>query len=86
MSRNLKITCNVCGSEAIVTKTMHDHQDLKRLYCTCKNKECNHKFVINLEFSHTTRHSDLIMNPILLDMIDKLPKNKKEELIKSLKE
>ncbi|WP_410685896.1 ogr/Delta-like zinc finger family protein [Avibacterium paragallinarum] len=58
MARTVDIYCNVCKSKAVITKADRIHKtDFNRLYCSCCNPKCQHKFVVNQEFSHTTKTS-----------------------------
>ncbi|MEB3457147.1 ogr/Delta-like zinc finger family protein [Pasteurella multocida] len=65
MARTLDIYCKVCNSKAIVTRTERIHSDFSKSYCSCKNKACGHKFVINVEFSHTTKTSLLTKDALI---------------------
>ncbi|MBN6064749.1 ogr/Delta-like zinc finger family protein [Aggregatibacter actinomycetemcomitans] len=82
--KTAKILCNVCGSDSIIKRTERVHTDLSRLYCICKNKECNHRFVMSMEFSHSTRASDLKKDEILKTLLDQLPETNKREIIQFL--
>lgn len=84
MAGVLKIECNVCNSKAVITKSTHEHIDFKRLYCRCTNPACNHKFVMNLEHSHTTRTSDITRKLLLSNLISKLSDSDKDVIRKSL--
>ncbi|AWI51402.1 transcriptional regulator [Actinobacillus porcitonsillarum] len=81
MAKILDIYCD-CGSKAVVTKTERMHSNLKKLYCTCKNPDCGHKFVMNLEFSHTTTSSKLTKDGLIKYLLGKLSNADKNELLK----
>lgn len=80
MSRRPKQYCRECHSEAIILKTERLHRDSSRLYCRCKNPDCNHEFVMSLDYSHTTKASKLTENGLLQYFIDKLPLAELENL------
>lgn len=82
MSRRPKQYCRECSSEVIILKTERIHRDSSRLYCRCKNPDCCHEFVMNLDYSHTTRASKLTEKGLLYYLIEKLP----IEEIKQLKQ
>ncbi|RRN04773.1 transcriptional regulator [Bibersteinia trehalosi] len=81
MAKILDIYCE-CGSKAFITKTENIHRNFKKLYCTCRNPDCGHKFVMNLEFSHTTSTSKLTKDGLLKYLIGKLSEADKNELFK----
>lgn len=80
----MDIKCNICGNKSIITKTDRVHSELSRLYCSCKNKECMHRFVMNLEFSHSTAPSLLKKDELLLTLLKKLPEQEIQQIIEYL--
>ena len=70
MARTLDIYCKVCNSKAVVQRTEKIHSDFNKLYCYCRNPNCRHKFVMNLEFSHTTSSSLLTKDQILFSALE----------------
>lgn len=84
MARILDIYCRECGSKAIITRTERIHSDLSNLYCHCKNVHCGHRFVMRLEFSHTTTTSTFSKNSLLKQVISRLSEQDKEALKKML--
>lgn len=71
------IFCKICGYKAVINRSQREHKEFTRLYCTCKNKDCAHKFVIHLTFSHTTKPSKLEEQNYFKYMITNLPDDKK---------
>ena len=63
----MKIKCNRCGGTAIITSSSEESDAVKKLYCSCKNSECGHTFVMELSFSHT-------LGPSALDFPDEILK------------
>lgn len=79
-----RLSCNVCGQRAIITKSVKEHQDLTKLYCSCKNLDCAHRFVMNLEFSHSIHPSKLDEKTMYHYILKNLPDDKKQEILKIL--
>ncbi|WP_424408067.1 ogr/Delta-like zinc finger family protein [Pasteurella sp. PK-2025] len=85
MGQTLNIPCKACNSKAIITRSVTQvHAEFIKLYCTCKNSACNHHFVMNLEFSHTTQTSLLIEDGVLEQTAKLCSSEKKQKLIKIL--
>lgn len=78
--REKMIFCKICGYKAVINRSQREHKEFTRLYCTCKNKDCAHKFVIHLTFSHTTKPSKLEEQNDFKYMITNLPDDKKQDL------
>lgn len=74
------IFCKICGYKAVINRSQREHKEFTKLYCTCKNKDCAHKFVLHLEFSHTTKPSKLEEKNYFKYIIANLPEDKKREL------
>lgn len=56
----MRINCDRCNSTATIQSTSKESELVKKLYCTCKNPDCGHSFVMMLSYSHT-------ISPSLLD-------------------
>ncbi|HIF5512885.1 TPA: ogr/Delta-like zinc finger family protein [Pasteurella multocida] len=80
MARTLDIYCKVCNSKATVTRTERIHSEYSKSYCTYKNPACGHKFVLNVEFSHTTKTSLLTKDGLLSLMINQLSDKDKQKI------
>lgn len=78
------IECNICGSKAIINKTAREHEQYSKLYCSCKNPKCGHKFVMSLTFSHSEKASLLEKDKLILTLIKQLPKEDQQKLMNSL--
>lgn len=55
----IRVRCNKCGNVARVESSKELGGELKQLYCSCRNPECGHTFVMDLAFSHTLSPSAL---------------------------
>lgn len=64
----------------MINRSKREHKEFTKLYCTCKNKDYAHKFVIHLTFSHTTKPSKLEEQNYFKYIITNLPDDKKQEL------
>ncbi|QIR10948.1 ogr/Delta-like zinc finger family protein [Avibacterium paragallinarum] len=84
MARNPRIYCNVCKSKARIEKTEHLNENFNKLYCSCCNPECNHHFVFNQEFSHTTKTSLLIKDSLLTHILGLISEQDKEKIKRAL--
>ncbi|AZI13291.1 ogr/Delta-like zinc finger family protein [Avibacterium paragallinarum] len=84
MSRAFKIYCTVCKSQAKITRTERPLQGFSRLYCSCNNPECLHRFVMNLEFSHTTRTSLLDKDAFINTLISQFSPEEKAKMLTAL--
>ncbi|WP_238544442.1 ogr/Delta-like zinc finger family protein [Avibacterium paragallinarum] len=68
----------------MITRTDRIHSNFSKLYCSCRNSKCGHKFVINQEFSHTTKTSLLTKERLLKLLIGQLSEEDKEKLKQEL--
>lgn len=86
MARTTDIYCTVCNEKAVIERAERIHSEFTRYYCACKNPLCGHRFVMNMEFSHTTRSSKLTKENLLKLTLRQLSQEDKDNLIKLLKE
>ncbi|OOF58913.1 ogr/Delta-like zinc finger family protein [Rodentibacter myodis] len=84
MARTTDIYCAVCDTKSVIERAERIHSDFTRYYCACKNPLCGHRFVMNMEFSHTTRSSKLTKDKLLALVLGKLSKEEKANLRKLL--
>ncbi|WP_027179787.1 ogr/Delta-like zinc finger family protein [Maridesulfovibrio bastinii] len=69
---SVKIRCNKCGSVARIESSSQEAGTYKKLYCSCRNPECGHTFVMDLTFSHTLSPSALDLPEQLRQKIQKV--------------
>lgn len=86
MARTTDIYCKVCNKRAVIQRTERIHSEFSRLYCACKNPDCGHKFVMNLEFSHSTKSSLLTKDQLLSLTLNRLSEDDKEKIRQLLNE
>lgn len=70
--RPVMIRCCKCGSKAAIESSKEISDLLKQLYCCCRNPECGHTFVVNMEFSHTLSPSALDLPEALRQRIQEV--------------
>lgn len=87
MARRSVIICRECGARAKIKSTKYDKSvpDLSTLYCRCCNPTCNHEFVMNLEYSHTTRSSDATFGQIIGELLKRLSNTDQQKILSALK-
>ena len=84
MARTTDIYCTVCNSKSVIERSERIHSEFTRYYCACKNPLCGHRFVMNMEFGHTTRASKLTKDKLLELVLGKLSDEEKANLRKIL--
>ena len=57
---SFRVYCSICQNLATIVSSEIFTAEMKKLYCSCNNKECGHTFVVDVLFSHT-------LNPSLLN-------------------
>ncbi|MBE2895582.1 transcriptional regulator [Pasteurellaceae bacterium HPA106] len=82
MARQVEIYCKFCSSPCVINKTERMHHDLSRFYCSCRNHECGHRFVLSVEYSHATRASSYVKNSLIHHLINQLSDKEKADIIK----
>ena len=80
----VRIRCDRCGSNARIESSSELTPSFKKLYCSCRNPECGHTFVMDLVFSHTLSPSALDLPGDLLDKIQTSCRKEQQELFGSL--
>lgn len=84
MARTTDIYCTVCNAKSVIERSERIHSEFTRYYCACKNPQCGHRFVMNMEFGHTTRSSKLTKDKLLELVLGKLSDDEKAKLRKIL--
>lgn len=78
------ILCKECNSKAIIQKTERLTPEYNRLYCTCKNFECGHRFVLELTYSHSLKPSKLKEKNAFAHLVAYLSQEEKQNIYKLL--
>lgn len=79
------VTCRDCGSRAVIRKTDPLHDDLFRVYYSCKNDECGARFVFDLTYSHHTHPSALKVESVAASAINCLSPEQRQAVAEMLK-
>lgn len=77
----MQVDCAECGGKAIIQSRRRFDVKVSHLYCSCKNPECGHTFVMNLSFSHTLSPSGSQARQLMMDFIRALPDAERRQLI-----
>lgn len=77
----MQIQCRECKGKAIITTTNRMTCDFTRLYCSCRDAQCRHTFVMQLSYSHAIRPSEVKAQQQLLDQLRDLPPARLRELL-----
>lgn len=83
--RVLKIECPDCGNDAVIRKTNKKHREIADIYCSCKDVECGHTFVMNLTFSHTISPSAKTGDRLVQSLLNTLSPEQKQMTLDLLK-
>ena len=86
MAGQIKHFCKVCSSPAFVVRIEILNSENTDIHFLCKNKECDHKWVANLTFSHTTTESQLFEENAKNKQSSKLKKSDDLEVDSSQKQ
>ena len=66
---SVRIRCDRCESIARIESSSEISPTYKKLYCSCRNPECGHTWVMDLQFSHTLSPSALDLPETLREKI-----------------
>jgi Ogr/Delta-like zinc finger len=77
----MQIDCIQCYGKAIVHSRKKLDTKVSQLYCSCKNPECGHTFVMDLTFSHTLSPSASQSKYMIMDLFRSLPEEDRRALI-----
>ena len=65
----VRVRCDRCESIARIESSVEISPSCKKLYCSCRNPECDHTWVMDLSFFHTLSPSALDLPPKLRDQV-----------------
>lgn len=77
----MQIDCIQCYGKAIIHSRKKLDAKVSQLYCSCKNPECGHTFVMDLTFSHTLSPSANQSRMMVLDLFRSLPEEDRRALM-----
>ncbi|MQT65676.1 transcriptional regulator [Pseudomonas sp. FSL R10-0056] len=80
----MRVICRCCEGKALISKVDEVSSLLKKLYCMCLSFECGHKFVMDLEFSHTVKPSAKKLDDCLVERFRDLSSAQQLQLLEQL--
>lgn len=75
------IKCKVCKGKAIVNARKELDVTMSQLYCSCKDPECGHTFVMDLCFSHTLSPSASQAKEVVVSFLRALPDTERQLML-----
>jgi hypothetical protein len=78
------IRCKVCKGKAIVHARKELDVTMSQLYCSCKDPECGHTFVMDLCFSHTLSPSAQQAKDVVVSFLRALPDAERQLMLANL--
>ena len=79
-----RILCPECGGKSCIQKSNRVSLGYSDLYCSCRDPECGHSFVMNLTFSHTLSPSAKTSSQLAFELLKTLAPNQQQELKQQL--
>lgn len=76
----MRILCPECGAKSCIQKSNRMSVTYSDLYCSCKDPECGHTFVMNLSFSHTLSPSAKTASQMAINLVRSLAPEQRKEL------
>lgn len=80
----MRIECERCHAQATIYTRKKQSDTLSELFCSCKNPECGHSFVMDLAFSRTISPSALDFPSGVQEQIQNLSKIQIRQLLAGL--
>lgn len=77
----MQIICTECHGKAVIHSRAVKDPKVSDLYCSCKNPECGHTFVMTLAYSHTLSPSGKQASTMLLELFRSMPKAEQLQLL-----
>lgn len=80
----MQIDCIECGNKATIYSRRKLDVKVSQLYCSCKDPECGHTFVMDLSFSRTLSPSGQQTQQMMINMLRALPDAERRQLLASV--
>lgn len=80
----MRIECERCKKPAVIYTRKKQTDTLWELFCTCKDPECSHSFVMSLAFARTISPSLLDFPQHIRELIGDLSKIEIKQLLAQL--
>jgi len=85
MGWKVLVYCKECGEKARISSRDDVSPPFARLYCQCLNvKDCGHRFVMTLAFSHALVPAAEPLDRMLFDRLHALPRQQQREMFEQL--
>lgn len=79
----LQVICSACDKKAVIYSRKEISKQVADLYCSCRDPECGHTFVVTLAFKHTLSPSAREGKNIALQFLNSLPAHERHALLKA---
>jgi len=76
----MRVLCPECGAKSFIQKSNRISLGYSDLYCSCRDAECGHSFVMNLSFSHTLSPSSKSASELAFELLKSLAPNQRQEI------
>ncbi|BFM20498.1 ogr/Delta-like zinc finger family protein [Gilvimarinus japonicus] len=77
----LQVICKACDKKAAIYSRKEISKEVCDLYCSCRDPECGHTFVVTLAFKHTLSPSARDGKNIALEFLKSLPAHERQALL-----
>ncbi|MGR6871189.1 ogr/Delta-like zinc finger family protein [Pseudomonas sp. HK3] len=79
---NMLVRCK-CGGKAPIYSRQNISNEVWKIYCQCKNSECNRSFAVLCSEAEEIRPSELSHALQIQQLLDNLPKHQREAFLKT---
>ena len=80
----MRVYCKVCKGKGKIDTPRRLTDEFSKLYCSCLNPECGHRWVSHLSYSHPLDQTVKTLDTLLLDHFRELPVSQQQQLINQL--
>ena len=80
----MQVKCKECGQRANIYSRKDISAEVSDLYCSCRDPECGHTFVVSLAFKHTLSPSANSGKNMALAYLQNLPPADRQALVNQL--
>ena len=75
---DMQIDCPSCSGKSTIYSRRKMDTKVADLYCSCRNPECGHTFVMQLVFSHTLSPSQEMAKNNIINLLRQMPRDQLE--------
>ena len=80
----VQINCKECGGKATINARKTLDVKVSQLYCSCKDAECGHTFVMDLCYSHSLSPSSRQAKNMVIDFMRALPEAERQLMLANM--